>query len=59
MILLLLSGEKIGELTHEEIENCLLLCEEYKEDWVFDIALKNGKVLLACGGGGILLFNLA
>ena len=53
LILLLLSGEKTGELTHEKIS------QYYdKKAWVDDIAVKNGKMLLACRKEGIMLFNL-
>ena len=52
-MILLLSGEKIGELTHEKIRQCY-----DKKACVDDIAVKNGKMLLACRKEGIMLFKL-
>ena len=53
-MILLLSGEKIGELTHEKIMQCY-----DKGAHVGDITVKDGKMLLACRQEGLMLFNLS
>jgi len=46
-------GKKIGELTHEKIKESI-----DNKHWVHDIAVRNGKMVLACRDTGVMLFNI-
>ena len=46
-------GEKIGELTHEKLK------QAYEDDYeLIDLSVRGGKMLLACSGAGVMLFNM-
>jgi len=46
-------GKKIGELTHEKIKESV-----DNKAWIHDIAVRNGKMVLACGDTGVMLFKI-
>ena len=46
-------GKKIGELTHEKIKQSII-----NENWIHGIAMREGKMVLACRDTGVMLFNM-
>ena len=46
-------GEKLGELTHENIKQSI-----DDENWIHDIAVRRGKMIVACREAGVMLFNM-
>ena len=47
-------GKKIGELTHEKIKQSI-----DNKNWIHDIAVREGKMVLACRAEGVMLFNIS
>ena len=47
-------GKKIGELTHEKIKQSV-----ENKNWLHDITVKGGKMVLACRAKGVMLFNIS
>ena len=47
-------GEKVGELTHEKIKQSV-----ENKNWIHDITIKGGKMVLACREAGVMLFNIS
>ena len=47
-------GKKIGELTHEKIKQSV-----GNKNWIQEIAVREGKMVLACREAGVMLFNIS
>jgi hypothetical protein len=47
------TGKKIGELTHEKIKESV-----DNKEWILDIAVRNGIMVLACRQTGVMLFKI-
>jgi hypothetical protein len=47
------AGKKIGELTHEKMKESV-----DNEAWIHGIAVRNGKMVLACRETGVMLFKI-
>ena len=46
-------GEMIRQLTHEKIKQSI-----DNNNWIHDIAVREGKMVLACREAGVMLFNI-
>ena len=53
LCIIIFVGEKVGELTHENIKQSI-----DNENWIHDIAMQGGKMVLACRETGVMLFNM-
>ena len=46
-------GEKMGGLTHEKIKE-----SKDKKAWIYDITTRDCRMVLACRGEGVMMFNI-